>query len=286
MTKEASRDRTGSASPRSTLDRPLPGRVDDVARAAVERTHSQVWAPALVAVVGLAGMALILIVIGEAITHLGLFSELRGADDRVSANLAAHRTSGWNSFSTFWSHSAETAPIVVGGLLVEIVLALRKRWRDMLLMVIGLGLELATFLLVNEVVRRARPSVEKLGIVPTTFSFPSGHTAATIVLYGSIVLLVTLHMRSRLVKVLPWLLVLLITVAVGYARVYRGMHHVSDVVTGAIMGVGALLVAVTATRASSIASQLSNDHPDLDIEDDHDCSAPRAPISPTGEVLA
>ena len=141
-------------------------------------------------------------------------------------------------------------PIIVGALLVEVVLALRKRWRDMLLVVIGLALELATFLIVNEVVRRERPSVDKLGIVPTTFSFPSGHTAATIVLYGSIVLLVTLHMRSRLAKVLLWILVLLLTVAVGYARVYRGMHHVSDVVTGAIMGIGALLVAVTATRAS------------------------------------
>ncbi len=233
-------------------------------------------------------MAVVLIVIGEAITHLGLLGGLRTADDHVNANLAAHRTSGWNSFSTFWSHSAETMPIIVGGLLIEIVLALRKRWRDLLLVVIALAVELATFLIVNELVRRERPSVEKLGIVPTTFSFPSGHTAATIVLYGSIVLLITLHMRSRLAKVLPWVLVLLLTIAVGYARVYRGMHHVSDVVAGAIMGIGALLVAVTATRASSIAAQLpSDDHGD-DHEDDHegDAEDPPARQASAAEVPA
>ena len=78
------------------------------------------------------------------------------------------------------------------------------------------------------------------------------------VLYGSIVLLVMLRpwsslARSRVAPVVAWALVLLLTVAVGYARVYRGMHHLSDVVTGAVMGLGALAVAVTATRASSLA---------------------------------
>jgi undecaprenyl-diphosphatase len=261
----------------------LPGPIDDVASKAAAKTHSQVWAPVLVTAIGLAAMAAVLILVGEAITHLGLFAGLRSADDHANATLAAHRTGPWNSFSTFWSHSAETLPIVVGGLLIEAVLALRKRWRDMLLVVIGLAVELATFLIVNEIVRRERPSVEKLGIVPTTFSFPSGHTAATIVLYGSIVLLVTLHMRSRLARALPWVLVLLITIAVGYARVYRGMHHVSDVVTGAIMGIGALLIAVTATRASSIASEATAEHVPAPRST---AAEPLASSAPTAEVPA
>ena len=64
-------------------------------------------------------------------------------------------------------------------MVVEIVLAVRRRWRDLLLVVVGLAVELAVFLTVNEVVRRPRPSVTKLGIEPATFSFPSGHVAAT-----------------------------------------------------------------------------------------------------------
>ncbi len=229
-----------------------------MAHSAARRARSAFWAPILVAAVGLLGMVIVLIGVGELIVHAGLLSGLRGADDHVSQSLADHRTTGWNSFSSLGSRSAETVPIVVGGLLVEVVLVVRRRWRDLLLVPIGLAVELLTFLAVNEVVRRPRPSVDKLGIVPATFSFPSGHTAATIVLYGSIVLLLALRPwssigRSRVTWIVGWVLVLLVTAAVGYARVYRGMHHTSDVVTGAIMGLGALAVAATATRASSIA---------------------------------
>jgi len=233
---------------------------------ASSRVRSRYWAPAVVAVAGLLGMAIVLIVVGELITHAGFLSWLRSADDHISQHLADHRTSGWNGFSSLGSKSAETLPIILGGLLIELVLVVRRRWRDLLLVPIGLAVELLTFLLVNEIVRRQRPDVEKLGIVPGTFSFPSGHTAATIVLYGSIVLLITLRPRSaigrsRVTAILGWVLVLLITVAVGYARVYRGMHHVSDVVTGAIMGLGALAVAVTATRASSLADEQDREAP-------------------------
>src|SRR5689334_17891757 len=166
MEREARKEPAASRPARGTFDRPLDGPIDDLAGHAVDRTHSQVWAPALVAVLGLLGMSIALIVVGEAITHLGLLGWLRNADEQVNANLAAHRTSSWNSFSDFWSHSAETLPIVVGALLVELVLVVRKRWRDLPLVVIGLAVELATFLIVNELVRRPRPDVERLGIVP------------------------------------------------------------------------------------------------------------------------
>ncbi len=238
----------------------MGGLPETIAQRVAARVRSRYWAPAAVAVAGLVAMAIVLIAVGELVTHAGFLSWLRSADDHVSQSLADHRTSGWNGFSNLGSKSAETLPIIVGGLLIELVLVVLRRWRDLVLVPIGLAVELLTFLLVNEVVRRPRPDVDKLGIVPGTFSFPSGHTAATMVLYGSIVLLITLRPRSatgrsRVTAIIGWTLVLLITVAVGYARVYRGMHHVSDVVTGAIMGLGALVVAVTATRASSLADQ-------------------------------
>jgi undecaprenyl-diphosphatase len=42
---------------------------------------------------------------------------------------------------------------------------------------------------------------------------------------------------------------------VGWARMYRGMHHVSDVVAGLLMGLGALAILVFAARSSRAASQ-------------------------------
>ena len=245
----------------SAFGRPVSGPVETAAsRAAALSRHrfrleQPAWAPVLVSVLGFLAMVGVLFVVGEALTRSGLFAAVRDWDLHVNQTLADHRNSGLDRFSELGSKLADTWSVVIVGLLVEGVLALRRRWRDLLVVFVGLTVELSVFFTVNETVRRPRPSVVRLGSVPSTFSFPSGHTAATVVLYGTIVLLVTLNYQSALPKVLGWLFVLFVTAAVGYARVYRGMHHVTDVTAGALMGLGSLTVAVIATRASSLAME-------------------------------
>ena len=72
-------------------------------------------------------------------------------------------------------------------------------------------------------------------------------------LYGSIALLVTLSYRAALGEAV-WLRPVVFAAIVGLARVYRGMHHLTDVVAGALLGIGSLLVATVATRASAVAA--------------------------------
>ncbi len=50
--------------------------------------------------------------------------------------------------------------------------------------------------------------------------------------------------------------------AVGFARVYRGMHHPTDVVAGALMGVAVLAVALVAVRAAKVASAPAHEEVD------------------------
>ncbi len=206
-----------------------------------------------VAVLGYLLLAIGLVLVGEVIVRLGLFAGLRHWDDQVSQWFVGRRTSSGAQVTAFWTEVANTEGIVAVAVVVELVLAARRRWRDLLLVVVGLAVELSVFLTVNEVVRRPRPSVPKLGIEPATFSFPSGHIAATVVLYGSIAVLVTLSFRRHWWVRFIWLVPVVFAGIVGWARVYRGMHHVSDVVAGSLLGVGSLLVAIVATRASAIA---------------------------------
>jgi undecaprenyl-diphosphatase len=213
------------------------------------------WTVVVVAVVGFVCLTLSMVVVGGLVTHLGLLGGLRHWDEHVNRSFAGRRTDRWTRVSAFASGSAETLPIVVGGLLVEAVLALLRRWRDLLLTAVALLLEITVFLAVNEAVRRPRPSVPRLGSLPRTFSFPSGHIAATVVLYGCVAMLLSLQFRSRVVSFVSWLIVALAAIAVGTARVYRGMHHVTDVVAGAAMGSACLLIAAIATRSSSLAAR-------------------------------
>lgn len=211
----------------------------------------------VVAVGGYVCLALVLIALGELVTHAGFLGGLRSWDEHVNRVLAAHRSSNWTAFSTVGSKSAETLPIVLGGFLVAAVLALRRQWRDLLVILVGLVVEITAFLTVDELVRRPRPAVARIGSTPSTFSFPSGHVAATVVLYGAVALLLARGARRRLATAAVWLVVCVMAASVGFSRVYRGMHHVTDVVAGALMGAGCLLVAVTAARTSSIAATRS-----------------------------
>jgi membrane-associated phospholipid phosphatase len=112
----------------------------------------------------------------------------------------------------------------------------------------GLALELSVFLTVNALVDRPRPDVPRLGELPHTSSFPSGHVAATIVLYGSVALFLSLSKQRALVQWLAWSVVVLFAACVAFSRVYRGMHHHTDVLAGALLGVACLSVAIVGTR--------------------------------------
>ena len=109
----------------------------------------------------------------------------------------------------------------------------------------------------------------KLGSEPSTSSFPSGHIAATVVLWGAIALLFFSASTYRWVRVTAYTIVVVLACAVGTARVYRGMHHPSDVVFGGLMGVSALAVAVLAVRVAS-----DDDAPTATEADDEPASRP------------
>ena len=68
-----------------------------------------------------------------------------------------------------------------------------------------------------------------------TSSFPSGHTAAAFALHGTLADLVERH-GARGAQLLGPLLRYGIPGAIAFSRVYRGQHHISDTVAGAMLG--------------------------------------------------
>jgi undecaprenyl-diphosphatase len=117
---------------------------------------------------------------------------------------------------------------------------------------LALLVEVAGFAAVNYIVQRPRPDIEPVGAVPSTFSYPSGHVAATLVCWFG---LSWLLFRARW-RVPAGLIAFVGAVAVGamaWSRVYLGMHHVLDVIAGIALGIGALLIAAGALRPAGRA---------------------------------
>lgn len=191
-------------------------------------------------------MSIVFVGVGLVITHqLGFVTRW---DDRVVRGFADHRTTSLNHWAGDATNVADTVGILVVLLLATIVLLLlRYRW-EALFLIVTLALELSTFLTVNSFVHRPRPAGPRLGSLPSTSSFPSGHTAAMIALYGGFALLLSARFRGWLVVLFSWMIAVAAAAVVGVARVYSAMHHPSDVIAGAVLGFAVLAVAAAAVR--------------------------------------
>jgi membrane-associated phospholipid phosphatase len=203
---------------------------------------------AAVVVVGYLAVVGSLVLTGLLLTHVLLHGTLGRWDDGSTTWLSTHRDGALNAVTGLASRSADTFGILAVALVVLIVLWVGHRWHQMAVLVTALALELSAFLAVNALVGRDRPAVAKLGSTPSTSSFPSGHTAATLVLYGAIALFASATARALVWRALAWLAATVMPAAVGFSRVYRGLHHPTDVVFGYALGCAVLLVAFLAVR--------------------------------------
>lgn len=113
---------------------------------------------------------------------------------------------------------------------VTLASALTRRRAPVLFLISATAGETAIFLVSQAVVGRARPPVEHLADLPDTYSFPSGHVAASAVTYGAIALLLFAWAGSR-VGSAAVALAALIVLGVALTRLYVGMHYVSDILS-------------------------------------------------------
>lgn len=191
---------------------------------------------------GFGAISALLIGAGMLFTHVLERSALLAWDGRVVRNLSMDRTTELIRWSSRWSLLADAPSIVAVAAAVALICAVRRRWIYIVWIAVALALELGIFLTVSYSVGRRRPDVAHLGSVPSTGSFPSGHIAATITLYATIAFLIRLTTPNRWARAVAWAWTAFAAVMVGWARVYRGMHHPLDVVAGALLGTAVCLV--------------------------------------------
>jgi len=212
-----------------------------------ERLGSRLSGHSIVAstVAMLAGLAVITALsIGAGLLVTRLIEHAWGigaADERVDVWLTAQRTPGR-------THASLVGSIVAGGVFLPIVVgavalsfAVMRKWRVVAFVIFALVVESATYRLTT------------LEHLPVDSSYPSGHTAASVAVYGGLALLLTSRLASATARVLTWTLVVALVAFVASSRMYRGMHHPLDVGGGLLVGVAALLVLVFACRVAGAA---------------------------------
>ena len=207
----------------------------------------------------LAGYALlvtIMVFLGLCLIHVLLpTGGLLEADEDFSQWLADNRSPTQEDISWVGStlSGGHVIPAVIGISLVTFLVM--RRWLLAAFIVFVVAVESATYRATSLIIERQRPDVERLEGLPVDASYPSGHTAAAVAMYGGILLLIASRIDSTVVRVLAVVLGVAIPLFVGWSRAYRGMHHFSDVVAGLLMGLGALVILVFAARAARASAE-------------------------------
>ncbi|MGN9840020.1 phosphatase PAP2 family protein [Nonomuraea sp. H19] len=93
------------------------------------------------------------------------------------------------------------------------------------------------------IVARARPHLPDPVALAPGDSFPSGH-AVNVTLGAGVIVLLVLPMLPRWGRAVAWAVACFLVLSVGYTRIALGVHWVSDVAAGIVLG--AAVIAATA----------------------------------------
>jgi membrane-associated phospholipid phosphatase len=117
-------------------------------------------------------------------------------------------------------------------------LALRKRMPQLAaLLVAAVGAVLLNLILAYTFRRAHSTTATEFVTVAQAVSFPSGHSMVALVVYGMLAYFATLSKRlSRARKTVSVVGIVMLIVLIGAARIYLGVHSVSDVVLGFTAG--------------------------------------------------
>jgi undecaprenyl-diphosphatase len=132
------------------------------------------------------------------------------------------------------------------GVLISIVLVVRRSWLVLIGWVAALAGAGVLDILLKHIIQRPRPPYATAFLYNYSFSFPSGHAMGSLVAYGMLAYLIVLFWTSRWqTRVAVVSVTGLLILAIGVSRLYLGVHYFSDVIAGFAAGVLWLSACIT-----------------------------------------
>jgi membrane-associated phospholipid phosphatase len=211
----------------------------------------------VVANAGVIILATVMVALGFFVTKVLLsIDAVVSADEWLPVWVEGQRTSFLDDASYIASNLSDRYVLIplIGA--VGLFLVVRRRWRMASFVLQAALAEILCYALVVHFVTRPRPPVEQLDPFNLGHSYPSGHVAASVAIYGALTLLLAAHYKDIRARVAIWTVGALFPLVVMASRIYRGEHHPIDVIAGALMGAGALVVALFAGRTARRVAQL------------------------------
>lgn len=204
--------------------------------------------------------------VGELLTNWAVPNAITRLDDRVADAFVDSRTAFLNDAVPWAALPADTfIKIGISTVICGFFLWKWRRWDEAVYVALPLVFEATAFVTITTIVQRPRPDVERLLESTINSSFPSGHVAAATV-YAAVVVVVFRHTRNHVARALAVTVYVLVVAAVAWARLYQGMHYLSDVLAGIVLGAVSLVITDRVLRSAAIHHD-DRAHPGLGVPD-------------------
>lgn len=131
--------------------------------------------------------------------------------------------------------------IVIGIVTIISLFIFRNKKINICIILNLLGISILNNLVIKNIVGRDRPSGINI-ITETGKSFPSGHSAVSMVVYGYLIYLIYNYVKNKKLKYILIGILSILILVVGLTRIYLGVHYTSDVIGGYLLGISYLLI--------------------------------------------
>jgi len=194
--------------------------------------------------VGLAGALLLFSWLGQQVRQ----GRTPWFDDRIRLIVHEHATPALTALMRGLSVAGQPAILITLGLLIVFWLVRTARART----AVWFGVVVACAEVLDQLLKlgfhRARP-VPLFGLAaPRSYSFPSGHALVSCTFFGALAAIAAARTGSRALRWLYYAAAAALTAAIGFSRIYLGVHYPSDVLAGYAAAVAWMFIVAWARR--------------------------------------
>jgi undecaprenyl-diphosphatase len=130
-----------------------------------------------------------------------------------------------------------------------VVLARMREWYWLLTLALTMGGGMALNSLLKHVYARVRPYFDDPWVSLSSYSFPSGHTAGAVLLYGVAAAFLASRFDRHRQRAACVIGAVFAAALVAFSRMYLGAHYLSDVVAAACSSVVWLVLSLSAVHS-------------------------------------
>lgn len=181
--------------------------------------------------------------------------------DNTFINLIYGTNKSLIKFAAFYTEFASTKVMTTATIAGLIIFWIFKKRNFGFLFALTMAAANGTNSIIKNIIKRPRPTIKHLAHAGG-YSFPSGHSIASMTIALLLILAVTLYLKNKGLKTFLIIILALFPLSIGWSRIFVHVHYPSDVFGGFLLSFVFISLALLVIN---LKPQWFYPHPVLDV---------------------